>query len=296
VLRISVFLTPFPALLFALAMLAGVPASAHDDPEHELVVLSAQIEAEPASAPLRLQRAELNRARRDWAAALADLQAASTLDPSMAAVDLALARLMLDSGDLPAARQAAERFALRSPRNVTGHLVRARILLASGDKSGAADEFTRAVDIDRERRGDASAIQPDDYLDRARALADTGRIDEAVEGLDEGIASLGGAVTLQLLAIELDEKRGNVDGALARVAALEAHANRKEAWMARRGDILAEAGRGEEAKAAYRNALETISALPPRARDNGATVDLEASVRRKLADSASAPQGKPDAR
>jgi predicted negative regulator of RcsB-dependent stress response len=103
-------------------------------------------------------------------------------------------------------------------------------------------------------------------------------------------------VTLQLLAIELDEKRGNVDGALARVAAVEAHANRKEAWMARRGDILAEAGRLEEAKAAYRDALETISALPPRARDNGATVDLEASVRRRLAESAAAPQGNSDAR
>ncbi len=282
----------FPCTLVILSFLlvATPPALAHDDPESELATLTSRIELEPGSARLHLERAELNRSRRDWAAALADLQAASNLDPSMAAVDLALARLMFDSGNLPAAREAADRFVSRSPANVSGHLVRARILLKSGARLDAAAAYSRAIDLDRGRRGgDTSGIQPDDYLDRARALAASGRIDEAVEGLDQGLELLGGAVTLQLLAIELDEKRGNVDGALARVATLEAGAKRKEAWTARRGDLLAAAGRNEEAGRAYRDALESISGLPPRARDNGATADLEASVRAKLASVAPGP-------
>jgi predicted Zn-dependent protease len=277
---------PARTALFAATLFLANPSSAvaHDDPENELVELSERIASDPGSASLHLERAELNRARRDWAAALADLQAASRLDPSMAAVDLALARLMLDSGNIPAARDAADRFVGRSPGSVGGHLVRARALLRFGAKLDAAASFSRAIDLDRSRRGgDTSGIQPDDYLDRARALADSDRTDEAVDGLDQGLALLGDAVTLQLLAIELDERRGNVDGALARVARMEASARRKEVWMARRGDLLAAAGRPDDAARAYRETIVTISALPARARDNAATADLEASVRGKLA-------------
>lgn len=276
----------FPSLLLAASLLlvTSPAAVAHDDSERELARLSARIDAAPGSAALRLERAEHNRARRDWPASLADLQAAGSLDPSMAAVDLALARLMLDSGNLPAARAAADRFTFRSPGNVSGHLVRARVLLRSGEKLEAAASFSRAIELDRRRRGgDSSGIQPDDFLDRARALADSGLLDEAVASLDEGLALLGGAVTLQLLAIELDRKRGDVDGALARVAAMEASARRKEVWTARRGDLLAEAGRTEEAERAYRETILAISALPARARHNAATADLEASVRGRLA-------------
>jgi tetratricopeptide (TPR) repeat protein len=275
-----------PAVLFAASLFLATspPAVAHDDPESEVVQLSARIAADPGSAALRLERAELFRLGGDWAASLADLQAASSLDPSVAAVDLALARLMLDSANLPAARDAADRFVARSPGNVSGHLVRARVLLRLGAKLEAAASFSRAIELDRELRGgDTSGIQPDDYLDRARALADSGRTAEAVEGLDEGLSTLGHPVTLQLLAIELEEKRGNVEGALARVATLEASARRKEMWMARRGDLLAAAGRSAEAARAYRDTIVAISSLPPRARDNAATADLEASVRARLA-------------
>jgi tetratricopeptide (TPR) repeat protein len=276
---------PAKTALFAATLFLAIPSPsvAHDDPENELVQLSERIASDPGSAALHLERAELNRARRDWAASLADLHAASRLDPSMAAVDLALARLMLDSGNLPAARDAADRFVDRSPGSVSGHLVRARVLLRSGAKLDAAASFSRAIDLDRSRRGgDASGIQPDDYLDRARALDDSGRTDEAVDGLDEGLVLLGDPVTLQLLAIELDEKRGDIDGALARVARMEASARRKEVWMARRGDLLATAGRTDDAARAYRETIVTISALPARARDNAATAELEASVRGKL--------------
>jgi predicted negative regulator of RcsB-dependent stress response len=282
---------PLPAavLFLALAALPATAAFAHDDPASTLQTLSDRIALEPGSAALRLERAELHRASSDWASALADLQAASTLDPALAAVDLSLARLMLDSGNLPAARDAADRFVASSPGSVTGHLVRARILVKSGASLDAAAEFTRAIELDRRRRDGASGIQPDDFLARARALDASSRTSDAVAGLDEGLELLGNPVTLQLLAIELDAKRGNLDGALARVASMEAVAKRKESWIARRGDLLAAAGRDADAAEAWRHALEAISTLPPRVRDDAQTLELEATLRRKLA---SAPSSK----
>lgn len=276
---------PFPAavLFLALAALPATGAFAHDDPASSLQKLTDRIALEPDSAALLLERAELHRARSDWASALADLQAASTLDPALAAVDLSLARLMLDSGNLPAARDAADRFVVRSPGNVTGHLVRARILAKSNAPLDAAAEFTRAIEIDRRRHDGASGIQPDDFLARARALEAAGRTGEAVAGLDAGLELLGNPVTLQLLAIELDAKRGNFDGALARVASMEAVAKRKESWIARRGDLLEAAGRDADAVEAWRDALEAISTLPPRVRDDAQTLELERTLRRKLA-------------
>ncbi len=287
--------TAFRLLLALLpALLPATAALAHDDPARELTAITRRLESEPESAALYLQRAELHRARHEWQAALADLQAASSLDPSMAAVDLALARMLLEAENLPAALDAAERFSRRSPGNVRGHLVKARILLASGEKTRAAAAFTRAIDLDHRRRGDSSGVQPDDFLDRARALAGTGRTNEAIEGLDEGLALLGNPVTLQLLAIELEQERGNVDGALARIASLQAVAKRKETWAAKRGDVLAAAGRRDEAARAYREALESLTALPPRARDNAQTAELEASLRRKLAGMPTAAAAKED--
>jgi tetratricopeptide (TPR) repeat protein len=259
------------------------PAAAHDNPESELETLTARIALEPESAALHLQRAELHRFLHDWGSGLADLQTASRLDPSMASVDLALARLLFDADNLAGAREAADRFVERSPSSVNGQLVKARILLRSGDRPGAAAAFTRAIELDRDRRGTSSTIQPDDFLDRARALAESGRLAEAVAGLDEGLAALGNPIVLQLRAIELDEARGATDSALSRIATAEAAANRKEPWMARRGDLLARSGRTDEAERAYEDALRAIAALPVRAKDNAATVELEASVRSRLA-------------
>lgn len=287
------FPLPLPACLLAVALLfaATAPAPAHDDPDRQLEDLNLRIAGQPGSAALLLERAELQRFRREWAAGVADLQEASRLDPSMAAVDLAMASLLLDAGNLGPALDAADRFLGRKPQSVSGHLTRARILYRSGRGPECADEVSRAVALDRERRRNSAAaspadsdsgIQPDDHLMRARALHDAGRTDDAVAALDEGLADLGQPVSLQLFAIELEQKRGRSDLAVARVERLEAAARRKEAWMARRGDLLAAQGKHVEAAAAWRQARAAIAALPPRLRDGTTTRELEQELRARL--------------
>ncbi len=277
-----------------LAILATLPrvAVAHDDLDRQVEELTRQIELRPEEASFFLRRAELQRFLHRWDAGVADLQSAQRLDPDLAAVDLALAGLLLDGDNPQAAVAAVDRFLARQPDHSAAHLLRARILLRLGSRLGAAAAFTRGIELAR-RDGGAAAGQPDDYLDRARALAAEGGsyVDVALSGLDEGLVALGQPVTLQLLAVELEANRAHWSAALDRLAVIEARAHRKETWTARRADLLVRAGRSEEGKRAYRDALAAIEALPAGLRSTRATGKLADYVRSRLAELGSPASG-----
>lgn len=141
-----------------------------------------------------------------------------------------------------------------------------------------ADDYARALAL-------LPGAKPDHYLERAKAqLAVTGAasVDEALEGLDGGIEKFGPLVTLQLLAIDLELGKRNWDGALGRLDRVAMQSPRKEMWLARRGEILLQAGRAHEAREAFAAALKSIEALPARTRQIRATAKLEKQVRSVL--------------
>jgi predicted Zn-dependent protease len=120
---------------------------------------------------------------------------------------------------------------------------------------------------------------------RARPHASLGdaRLDEAIRGLDAGIARLGDPVALELYAIDLELRRGRTDAALARLDRIARRSPRKEAWLAQRGGILERAGRMEEAREAYKGARGAIGVLPPSRRSTRATARLEMEIAAALA-------------
>ena len=273
--------------LAALLICVALPLSAIADEDTGVQVKHAteEIALHPDDAELYLRRAELYRSRREWAAGLADLQTAKRLNPDLAAIELSLARLLLAADNPQQALVAIDSFLSLHGDHAGAHLMRARILVRLGSRREAVDEFTRGIDLARRSGTEGKGPQPDDYLERARLLAcdDIGQVAEAIRGLDEGVVALRGAITLQLLAIDLELARRNWDAALDRLAAVEARANRKETWMARRADILAQAGRVDEASRAYAAALAAIEALPERLRSTGSTAELASRVREGLA-------------
>lgn len=274
--------------LAALALAIGLPlaAPAHEDPALQAGEVSRQIALHPDDARLYLQRAELRRSRREWSAGVADLQTAKRLDPDLAIVDLSLAQLLLGAGNPQPALAAVDRFLAHDRDHAGAHLTRARILVKLGSRRDAIDEFTRGIDLARRDAQGSKGAQPDDYLDRARVLACEGGagIDNAIRGLDEGTAALDGAITLQLFAVDLEVDRKGWDAALQRLDALEAKANRKETWIARRADVLVKAGRIEEARRAYQSALVAIDQLPQRLRTTTTMSTLASHIRTKLSD------------
>ncbi|HKS35595.1 MAG TPA: tetratricopeptide repeat protein, partial [Verrucomicrobiae bacterium] len=141
----------------------------------------------------------------------------------------------------------------------------------------AAKDFTRAL-------GRLPEPKPEYYLERADAVmsASGRRVETALRGLDEGMTRLGPLAPLQLRAIDLELSRRDHDRALARLAPLIAQSPRKETWLARKGDILQQAGREKEAREAYAVALTAAESLPPAHRRTRAMVALENQLRRVL--------------
>jgi len=276
----------------AVALVLALPpaACAHEEPSLQEDQLSEQIALHPDDAALYLHRAELHRSQREWTAGVADLQTASRLDPELAVVDLSLARMLLEADNPQAALPAVDRFLGLHGDHAGARLTRARILVRLGSSKEATDEFTRGIELAKRDGQGGKGAQPDDYLERARVLACEGgaHVDEAIRGLDEGTAALSGAITLQLLAIDLELGQRRWDAALRRLAVLEAAANRKETWIARRADVLARAGRVEESAQAYRAALAAIDALPERLRTTTAATALVARIRASLSEPAGA--------
>ena len=250
-------------------------ARAHGDRDARLAAVSRKIAAAPRDAALYLARGELRRVRREWTQALSDYGRAAALDPRMTAVDLCRATLWLDAGLPGRARPLLERFLRTAPHHAAARLALARAHAETGRAGDAARELSRAIADDRDPR-------PELYLAHAALLeAGSGGREEALGALDRGVARLGSIVTLELAAVALELDLGRTDGALARIARIEAQSDRKEPWTLRRGEILERAGRCEDARRLYAAALARLapSGAPERGPDAAAANVLETRLR-----------------
>jgi len=251
-------------------------AHAHEGVHEQIAAITAKIKRDPKNASLYLQRGELHRLHRDWMRAAADYDRAERLQPGLQIVDLARGKMLFDSGKLQRAKLTLDRFLSRRPAHYEGLITRARVLVKLGARTDAAKDFTRALSL-------ASIPEPELYLERANVVAvGVAQLPDALSGLDEGINKLGPLVTLQLVAIDLELRRKNYDGALVRLDQITAQSQRKEAWLVRRGEILKLAGRDAEARAAFNAALTAIESLPPAHRQSRSVSGLELRARSAL--------------
>lgn len=261
------------AALFSCAWFVVLPGSAHAPLDEQIATLTARIQHDSQNPMLYLRRGELHG---DWEAALADYERAAQLDPNLAAVDLARGKTLLQSGRFGPAKIALDRFLAKYPGHGKALATHARVLVKLGQCLAAAEDYTRAISA----KENLAQPNPEYYLERARALAAEGGeyIDEALRGLDEGIEKLGPLAALQLEAINLELARKQYDAAVARLESIAAQSTRKELWLARRGEILEQAGRVEEARLAYQQALSALESLLPRHRKTRATAQVETQV------------------
>jgi len=249
----------------------GVVAYAHPGLDEQIADLTRRIATSPQDAHLYLERGEVHRIHCDWAAARQDFDHAQELEPGLTEVDLARGRMLLDADRVADAAAPLERYVATNPGDPEGLALLARVRIAQDRPLEGAALLDRAIaDLDGSRG------HPEYYLARARALAAAGpaHVDDAIAGLDEGLVALDHPVTLELLAIEIEEGRGRHAAALTRVDRLAAAAERKETWLIRRGEILETAGRFDEARASYRDTLKAIDSLPARRRANPAVTRL----------------------
>lgn len=250
-------------LLFFLA----AAAAGHQDISIQQAELSRLIAAAPGDAHLLLSRGELYRTHGQWDFALADYDRVSALDPGLDLIWLLRGLAHRDAGRLDEADGWLSRFLRAHPRHLAGLLGRAKLLELGGRRGEAAAEMSRAIEA-------ANTPLPEMYLDRARLCEGP---EEAVRGLNEGIARLGPIVSLVLPAIELDRRLGRFDSALARLDPL-ARTGGLERWLFLRGEIEEQAGRADRARAAYLEARRTLETLPEHRRQARTLEQLEAAI------------------
>lgn len=246
----------------------------HDDLDVAIANVTARIAAAPSEAALYVSRGDLLRQKREWNAALADLERAEALDGGRIELRLVRARVFADLGWHDAALAAIDNYLAARPGDGEALAQRARALADKGLFGAAREAWEVAL----------AALEPprtEHYLGRAAAWV--GEPAAALAGLDGGIARLGRVPALVEAALSLELEMGRTDAALARIDAELAAAPRSAPWLARRGDVLAGAGRRADAAAAYSAALAAIAALKPARRNTGAMQALGAELRAKLA-------------
>lgn len=260
-----------------LVLVAPLRVGAHADMLLQIDEVSKEIAKAPASAELHLRRSQLYREHADFEASYADVEKALSLDPKLPTIDFIRGRLFLDWGWPLSARACLDRFLARQPKYVDALVLRARALSRLNQRRAAVVDYDLALKLSTEPG-------PDLFVERAQLLMTEEREQwaEAVRGLDDGLQRLGPLVTLQLFAIDAELKLKNYDGALARVDKVAERSPRKETWLARRGEILVQAGRSDEARRAYESALAALQSLPPTRRNVPAMQELSRRIQKQI--------------
>lgn len=220
-----------PGRATVLALFGGILLG-HADLHERIMGVSEEIGRDPSNASLYLKRGELHRLHRDWERALADYRRATELDPRRMDILFLRGRMYYEAGGLKQAKADLDRFIAAAPAHREALLTRARVLARLGDGVNAAGDYTRAIAA-------AENPGPEYYLERAQALtsADPPRIEDALAGLDEGIARLGPLITLESYAITLELRREACDRALGRLERI-ARWMPREQFEQRRTEIL----------------------------------------------------------
>ncbi len=251
---------------------------AHGQLHEQIEALSGQLQRHPDDSDLLARRGELYRAHGLTSEARTDFERIERLFPNDPTNDLRLGQLAVDEGNGLLAEKRLTRFIGTHAESVEAHVVLARAQLLNRQPEAASQSFSKAILC-------APEPHPDWFLARAHAQQLGGiPLTKIVAGLDEGLRRLGPVVSIELAAVEIDERLGNYDGALARIDEIARRAERKERWLTRRAELLLSAGRTNDARKAFVTALDALNALPDRLRRSWAADELRQNIEKRFAE------------
>jgi predicted Zn-dependent protease len=246
--------------------LAVTPARGHvglDELQH---AVDEEVARRPDDPQSHLAASRMHEERHEWHAALAALDDAAARGADPDVVAMIRSRIFLAAGWPRMAKRELDGLLRRRPDAYAAYLVRGRAWAKLGNLHRAQADLGEAI-------AHLPQPTPEQVIERRDVLVAASRTEDAIRALDDGMARIGRVATLQLAAIDLEVDRQRYDAALARLDELLAKNPTNPLWVARRGDILTEAGRPDDARAAYASALRLIDARPA-GRGGGQLQDL----------------------
>ena len=257
-------------------LFASAPLLGHGGYHQEIQRLDEQIAEHPDDGEIWFHRGRVKLLHGEWQDALTDLEKAERLVPGRFPVDWVRGDALVAAGKLDAARAVLDDF-LASHCNHGGALLsRARLLAKMEMKDAAQADYCAALQH-------TPNAEPDLFLEVSDALARMKRNDEAIQVLETGMQKLGRVPGLLLKALELELGAKHFDAALARIEAMQKTSQRPEPWMVRRAEVLLQAGRRDEARAAWQELQDHIATLTDQQRGSHAMSVLAETVSQSLA-------------
>ncbi len=255
----------------------------HGGYHERIAALTAELENDASNPLAHLELGNLHGQHGDLQLALADLERVDKLAPGKFLTDLSRGQAWLTAGDFAQAKSALDRQLLTHPECAQAWLLRARARRGVGENAASLADYREALQR-------TAAPEPDLFQEVADALAAQGYQAEALQVLAAGIVRLGQIPVLTLRALDLEIAMKDFDAALERVEAARRSAPRPEPWMARRASVLAQAGRSDEARAAWAALVQHLEGLPERERGSFAMSKLMEEARQAQDAMSSAPQ------
>lgn len=212
---------------------------AHPGQHDQLEQINRHIEEAPAEQALYIQRGVVYSESGEYDRALADYHRAQTLGPPVL-VSFELGVLRYRQGEYQRASDHLERYLQRFPDYAPAYEYLARIARDAGDPDTAIAHFETYFRL-QERPN------PGLYLSAAKIMEETGRPEQALAMLDQGLAKLGVIPQLQRQAIRLELFRQRPDLAIARLETLRDMLRDNPQWKLDMAELLWIAERREEA-------------------------------------------------
>ncbi len=257
-----------------LIIMCAQPAAAHTDIETQLASVTQDIESRPNDYSLYLLRGELKRHSQDWLGAEADFARADQLGSAEVRDQLKLyrGRLFEEAGQSRRAVAELDTFIARYPEHINALRVRALAYAQMGAFNEAIVDYTRLIALDTTR-------SPELWLERARLWVEIERIDAAVASIDDATVIFGPLVTLVEFAVNAEVGRHDYAAALDRMEKLPSALAETPEWLWRRGKLLEQLDRPDDAAHVYARAQEAILKMPLRRQKTAAMQDLLAKLR-----------------
>jgi len=262
-------------LLLGFFSFTGI-SRAEDDAAEALEGINRQLQANPTDARLLVRRSHIWVFMHKYDQAIADLNQANRLTP-LPEIEREQAQIYLAAGWYETGLEHAERHLKQFPDDPEGYLVRGRLNAKLDRRAEAGADLETAIERNKNPTMEL-------YLERAQVLAteDGAHLPEVLGTLDQAIKRFGPIVTLESAALEAELGAQRYDAALARIDQIMSASPRKDTWLARRGDVLAQAGRENEARSAYQEALDAIDKLTPAQRSQPSTKELQTQLKALL--------------
>lgn len=254
---------------------------------HDVVAkLSAELQQNPNDASVRYKLAEAHVGHEDWRACIKEIKLVEHLAPGIYPTDFLRGLALHIAGKEEEAKEVLDGFLAGNPRHSNALATRGRVLVKLGQPTEAAADFQQAVDL-------ATAPQPEMIAELATCHAQAGKIEEACRAIDAGLKAAGDVPSLLLCALEIETKAGAWDAALRRIDSLEKHSPAAEPWMARRAELLNQAGRSAESLTAWRSLRDRLLSLPNLERGTPTNLSLLNQSRSALGESTPSPVSAP---